>query len=136
MNHAINNGLMKCVMQMHVVDSYEAPFTGGGVLILDNLKWAMYTAFIIQMVSIFDDGLDEVWAAKKPGKNAPTLKNKIIELAKFGCFISPGDAIALAERRNALAHEPESKATREDWHWAYDIVKRELHHMGLVDPPK
>jgi hypothetical protein len=128
---------MKCVMQMRYPDLYERPSFEGPTLHIENsLKSAIYVAFIIQMVPIFDDGLTVVWDEKKPGTIAPALRNKVKELAKLGVFLNADDALTLALRRNELAHEPDVKANSEDWQWAYDMVKRELHHMGLVAPPK
>lgn len=137
MNKAINNGLVKAaVYGMHFQQydkEVETPWVPEKKDHLPkHLVNAVLTAFTLQLVSLFDDGLDEAWNQRKPGTTAPMLGVKVAEFVRQGWFLDPDAVQQLVKLRNRLAHEQDAFATWEDWDSAYRLIQRELGQLGIT----
>jgi hypothetical protein len=100
-----------------------------------HLVQAVLTAFTLQLVSLFDEGLTEAWQRDKPGTIPPMLGVKVAEFVRLKKFKDPEAVRQLVLKRNDLAHKSEAFATWDDWDATYRLVQRELAHLGIVYPP-
>jgi hypothetical protein len=135
-NEALNSGLLKAVvygMSLTQNDPEWVHWKGNDSPQLPrHLLRAALTAFTLQMVSLFDEGVEEAWAASHPGKTPPAFGAMVNEMADKGLFVDGGAVKDLVTLRNRLAHERETYATWEDWDATYRLVQKELKHLGLV----
>jgi hypothetical protein len=97
-----------------------------------HLTRDVLTAFTIQVGSLFDEGLNNLWHHYFEDSEPPRLGAKINELKKKAAFLDPASVEAFVSLRNRLAHDKEAFATWEEFDWSCKLVQDELRNSKII----
>ena len=97
-----------------------------------TLIWAARTGLVLQLVCVFDEGLQEYLDKHYPSQRCDRLKNRIEFLKSRGLLRRPDRCENINGLRNEIAHEPDRHATWNEWHQTFTTVGRELEHLGVI----
>jgi hypothetical protein len=140
MNDALRMGVIKSVYFANALreydgdeDAYEGEEKKTPIprMLVVNTR----TSIVIQLVSVFDEGLQEYLARQFAGKhNCDRLRNRVEFVKARGLFKWPDRCVQLVQLRNELAHVRERYATWDEWRFAFRTVGCELEHLGIISP--
>lgn len=137
MNDKLRMGVIKSLYIANALREYdgdEQQYEGAETKspIPRTLIWAARTGLVLQLVCVFDEGLQDYLDKHYPSQRCDRLKNKVEFLKKKGPLRWPDRCERLNAVRNAMAHEPDRHATWSEWHQAFTTVGRELEHLGVI----
>ncbi len=131
-------GLIKALVFANSLKEYDSDwdqYPGADVRIPlpKMLARAARTALVLQLTSLFDEGLQDYLSREHPNQRCDRLKNRIEFLKARNLLEFPDRAERILTLRNALAHDPDVFPTWDDWWITFVTAKRELVRLEVID---
>jgi hypothetical protein len=138
MGSELRLGLIKALVFANSLKEYDSdweqyPDAEVRIPLPKMLVRAARTALVLQLTSLFDEGLQEYLTREHPNQRCDRLRNRIEFLKARNLLEFPDRAERILTLRNALAHEPDVFPTWDDWWITFVTAKRELVRLKVID---